>query len=120
MLTIYIHSKFKEFTTNMEPKSIFKRPRGATDCSIFNDGGLVDQHSGFPSGHVSSISFLMMYEMFKRTAHQLTVHTYLMYMIPVLLIGMSRYAKGCHTIGQIVAGYLLGTYMAYLLFYNFK
>ena len=57
MFCILLHNILKEITYGWCPP-IFKRPNGATDCSLFNTGGLVDHKSGFPSGHVTAISFL--------------------------------------------------------------
>lgn len=114
ILAIFIHSIFKNLTTNLEPSYIFKRPDGAMNCGLFNTGGLVDKQSGFPSGHMSSISFVMLYLLLK--TKNLTFSNFMLYNFPILLVAIGRYMKGCHTLIQILAGYLLGGLLAYYLY----
>jgi membrane-associated phospholipid phosphatase len=112
-VSIFFHDFIKEVTTGWYPP-IFKRPDGATNCSLFNSGGLVDHKSGFPSGHVTAISFLMNIWLLRNGNNDWK--TYIIYNIPILLMGYTRIMKGCHNFIQVVAGYLLGYGVAKLMF----
>jgi len=114
ILAILIQSIFKKLTTNLEPSYIFKRPNGARNCGLFNTGGLADHQSGFPSGHMSSISFVMLYLLLK--TKNLSFSNFMLYNIPILLVALGRYMKGCHTLIQILAGYTVGGSLAYYLY----
>jgi membrane-associated phospholipid phosphatase len=112
MFCILLHNIFKEITSGWYPP-IFKRPNGATDCSLFNTGGLVDHKSGFPSGHVTAISFLM-YSLLLKHSH-IGFKNMIQYNIPIVLVAYARIMKGCHNLIQVIAGYLLGYGVAYML-----
>ena len=103
----------KIITTGWYP-SIFKRPNGATDCNLFNLGGKSDHCSGFPSGHVASITILM--EMLLLRNDTTGLYNKITYYVPIVLMGYSRYMKKCHNIIQIFAGYVLGYSVANLLY----
>ena len=109
---ILLHNIFKEITYGWCPP-IFKRPNGATDCNLFNTGGLVDHKSGFPSGHVTAISFLM-YSLLLKIG-DIDFINIIQYNIPIVLVAYARIMKGCHNLIQVVAGYLLGYSVAYML-----
>lgn len=112
-LCLFFHDFLKEVTTGWYAP-IFKRPNGAMNCSLFNTGGLVDHKSGFPSGHVTSISFLMNMLWLRSTKNNWT--SIFMYNFPIVLMGYARIMKGCHNFIQVVAGYLLGYVVAKLLY----
>ena len=114
MIAIYIQVILKKLTTNLQPSYIFKRPDGARNCGLFNTGGLVDEKSGFPSGHMCSISFVMIYLLLKHG--KMNIRNFILYNIPVILVAIGRYMKGCHNLIQISAGYLVGFSVAMFLF----
>jgi membrane-associated phospholipid phosphatase len=132
-LCLFFHDFIKEATTGWYAP-IFKRPDGAINCSLFNTGGLVDHKSGFPSGHVTIVSFLMNIMRFRNNKIACTnTNTYssqnscansctsswsniILYNIPVVLMGYARIMKGCHNLIQVIAGYLLGYCVAYILY----
>lgn len=118
LLAILIQTILKFLTTGLQPSFIFKRPNGATNCGLFNTGGLVDHQSGFPSGHMCSISFIMYYLLLK--SNKVNFSNIILYNIPILLVAIGRYMKGCHTFIQILAGYIIGSSQAYLLYPNRK
>jgi len=107
----------KIITTNWYPL-IFKRPDGAINCNLFNTGGLVDNKSGFPSGHVTVISFFMEMLLLRYNNHDFLNKLY--FNIPIILVGYARIKKGCHNLIQVIAGYLLGYFVANLLYENEK
>lgn len=114
MIAVYIQVILKKLTTNLQHSYIFKRPDGAINCSLFNSGGLVDEKSGFPSGHMCSISFVMIYLYLKNQKY--TSENFILYNIPVILVATGRYMKGCHNLIQILAGYIVGFSVAMFLF----
>jgi membrane-associated phospholipid phosphatase len=113
MACTIIQHCIKMMTTGWYPP-IFKRPDGACDCNLFNLGGKMDNKSGFPSGHVASVSFFM--EMMILRDNISSWYNKLIYYIPVLLIAYARYMKKCHNIVQIIAGYILGFCMSNILY----
>jgi membrane-associated phospholipid phosphatase len=118
LLVILIQTILKFLTTGLQPSFIFKRPNGAKNCGLFNTGGLVDDHSGFPSGHMCSISFIMYYLLLK--SNKVNFSNIILYNIPILLVAIGRYMKGCHNIIQILTGSMIGYWLAYLLYTNRK
>ena len=112
-LCLFFHDFIKEATTGWYAP-IFKRPDGAINCSLFNTGGLVDHKSGFPSGHVTIVSFLMNIMRLRNNTNSWS--NIILYNIPVVLMGYARIMKGCHNLIQVIAGYLLGYCVAYILY----
>jgi membrane-associated phospholipid phosphatase len=108
---LFFHDFIKELTRDWYP-SIFKRPDGARNCSLFNNGGLVDHKPGFPSGHVTSISFLM--NMLLLRNKDVSFKKIILYNVPILIMAYARIMKGCHNLIQVIAGYILGYSIAHL------
>ena len=108
---LFFHDFIKELTSGWYAP-IFKRPDGATNCSLFNTGGLVDHKSGFPSGHVTSVSFLMNILLLRNK--NVSLRTFMMYNVPILIMAYARIMKGCHNLVQVIAGYALGYGIAHL------
>jgi membrane-associated phospholipid phosphatase len=113
-ICLFFHDFAKELTTGWYAP-IFKRPDGAINCSLFNSGGLVDHKSGFPSGHVTVISFFMNI-LRMRNGSSGDWKSIIIYNAPIVLMGYARIMKGCHNFIQVVAGYLLGYGVANLLY----
>lgn len=129
-ICLFLHDFMKEVTTGWYAP-IFKRPDGANNCSLFNTGGLVDHKSGFPSGHVTVISFFMNV-LWLRNKNKETRQTednndyssnnhmswksLVLYNLPIVLMGYARIMKGCHNLIQVTVGYLLGLGVANLLY----
>jgi membrane-associated phospholipid phosphatase len=112
-LALIVHKYIKDLSFGLYP-TIFKRPDGAIDCDIFNSGGISSNESGFPSGHMTSVSFYMNAILLKSNK-ELTIKNIFLYNIPCILMGIARYNKNCHNLIQIIFGYLLGISFAYLL-----
>lgn len=85
-------------------KDVFKRPKGACNCSLFGNGSEGD--FAFPSGHVASVTFICMsmYVYFKRVEW--------LFLIPI--VGFSRVYSSCHNTIQVVAGFVYGLFIFYL------
>jgi len=86
-------------------KDMFMRPKGACDCSLFGEGNEGDY--AFPSGHTTSVTFicLSLYWYFNRAE----------WLILIPIVGFSRVYSLCHTTSQVVAGFVYGLIMFYLL-----
>ncbi len=117
LLCVFFQDFFKEVTFGWLP-FLFQRPAGANNCSLFNTGGLIDHKSGFPSGHVSVISFLMIYLLLEKENDSLFYKNNFYYFLPIFLIGYARIKKGAHNLFQVCGGYLLGLIIAYLLYFS--
>lgn len=83
---------------------MFRRPKGACDCSLFGQGKEGDY--AFPSGHVASVTFICvsLYVYFNRVEW--------LFLIPI--VGFSRVYSSCHTIFQVIAGLFYGSFIFYL------
>lgn len=103
----------KEITYGWYPP-IFKRPDGATNCNLFNTGGCVDHMSGFPSGHVATMTVFM--ETLLLRSNQNSITYYILYKLPILIVAYARVMKGCHNIIQVIAGYILGYVVANVIY----
>ena len=119
-LCLFFHDFLKEVTTGWYAP-IFKRPDGAMNCSLFNTGGLVEHKSGFPSGHVTLISFFMniLWSRSKTNLGNKGANNWMytiLYNLPIVLMGYARIMKGCHNLIQVVAGYLLGYGVASIMY----
>ena len=115
--TLWVEQSIKYMTTGSSFIP-FKRPDGACDCDLFNDGGIVDHKSGFPSGHMASTAFYLtfIFLIYSRSKHNM--NKYIQYHMISVLMGIARYQKKCHNILQISSGFLLGTFMAYLCYHS--
>ncbi len=113
-LVLYIEHLIKDFTQNFIFINILKRPDGAFDCGLYNDGGLIDHKSGFPSGHMAVTSFFTHLYYFKYSQN-ICWKSYFLHNSINLLMAFARYYKKCHNLFQIICGYLFGYYIAYKL-----
>ena len=94
---------------------ILKRPFGACNCDLYNLGGNVAGKPGFPSGHMSSISFMTNLIYFK-FCKQKNLWNYILYNFWNIFMGIARYQKKCHNLIQIIGGYIFGWIVAYLFY----
>jgi len=114
IVCISIHFIIKLVTNGWYPP-IFKRPDGAKNCDLFNKGGLVENQSGFPSGHVTIVSFVIEILLLRNNNND-NILKKIYYNIPTILVGYARVGKGCHNCIQVIAGYLLGYLVANVLY----
>ena len=99
------------------------RPAGAKNCNIFNGGGSYDGQIGMPSGHMMlttfiTVSFLFMFSRTKNIGRIMSEkpQTGLAAGVYVVLMAISRVARGCHNIPQVIVGGLLGYALAFVLY----
>ena len=90
---------------------IFLRPKNAIRCDILCRDGPSGGAPGFPSGHMATATFFAT-TLYLWSPQQL--RDLILSVIPVILIGVSRYYKECHNIFQICSGTIYGLTLAYL------
>ena len=108
-----IQKIIKMMTKDIYPE-IFKRPDEARDVNAVNTGGYAGNRSGFPSGHTLATSFVMYYLIFENN-NGLFEYENGMKQIVILLVAYSRVKKKAHKVIQVVAGYIIGLFLAYLI-----
>ena len=116
LLTLAVGSLVAATTAELIKKYItvdmpaFKRPKGARACDILSLAGSAENESGMPSGHASSTAFVATYLLLTNRSDAIRGAAVLYW----LAVCYSRFAKRCHTIGQLVAGTILGATLAFL------
>ena len=89
--------------------SWMKRPAAACDCNLANQGGVVGGAPGFPSGHMTSTTFLL-------TPFWLQGRLPTTWFLAVIVaVAWARWYKSCHNVPQIMGGIAFGGVAAYLL-----
>ena len=102
-------------------KNIWYRPYGAKGCDYLSIKGIApDFTPGFPSGHMSTTSYFVIYNIlaYKDSKPSVKRNTIIVLnLILLTLMGWARIYKKCHTIIQVIGGTILGGGIA-TLFYN--
>lgn len=97
---------------------ITRRPEGAKQCDYLSRNNMYTNKSpGFPSGHMTTTTLFCVSQMLKAYSTQIKQNTSYIYGIHVtiiILMGLARYYKKCHSILQILSGCVLGGVMAWL------
>lgn len=103
------------------------RPEGAANCGFF-----YDKHEskykglsyGFPSGHSQSAAFISFYlyffvhkKYYKTNKLIYIILTTILILLMVITMLSRIYVENCHTIGQVIAGALIGAIIAYIYYY---
>jgi len=103
----------------LQKTNIGKRPKGAFNCNQYNCGG-VPESGGFPSGHMLILGVLIMtvlreyvYEFINHRKHKNLIITYI---IVIITTAFGRYFTNCHTLFQIISGFILGLIIGYILY----
>ena len=107
------------------------RPKGASNTDILSRNGLKSADSpGFPSGHMAMTSVFAIYRLIRlyrnKTSGDLNIiniinflKTYpiqiMFYLGLIALMAVARLYKRCHTITQVISGFLLGAIFAIIL-----
>ena len=100
-----------------------KRPQGACGCDYNSQKGDLSGRPGFPSGHMSTTAYFVVYNLLILKNTQFIKYSFNRYIFTfsnLLLLGSmawARYYKKCHNIIQIVSGTILGSCLA-LFFYS--
>lgn len=121
LYTVLLFERIMKFLFTYVSYEIFKRPEGAYNCGLLNDGGDVSGNCGFPSGHVISTSFYF-YMLFFENRVKLEKYkkfNYLLFLsihIPIFLVSYGRIMKNCHNLFQVCGGYIFGMFFAFLFY----
>ena len=95
---------------------IMKRPKGACGCDYLSKQGDVSGNPGFPSGHMSTISFFVFYNINYILNSKYTPPNKNMQILANIMLllstGWARWIKKCHSVSQIIAGTFLGGFVA--------
>jgi membrane-associated phospholipid phosphatase len=95
------------------PPSYLLRPKGAKNCNTFNRGGDCEHRVGMPSGHVLMTTYVLFAVLWtSEKADDVAANAAVM--VAAVLMAVARVQKGCHTVGQVVAGMGVGAVMAKL------
>lgn len=100
---------------------ITRRPKGATRCDYLSRNTAYPEYTpGFPSGHMTTTSLFCFFQIFKAyyTQYDNLYYTSILHIGIITLMGCARYYKKCHSLIQIIYGFILGTFMAWM-YYHF-
>lgn len=90
------------------------RPTGAMDCNLINRGGDATSKPGFPSGHTTTASFLFFIQIFQFINTNKNGGLLTLSGIFAVLVPFARVALRCHTLPQVMGGFILGCLLALL------
>ena len=117
------------------PKELYeitRRPKGAFNCDVLSQSGKPKVGApGFPSGHMTTMTvfatvmILGKYEMYRKRG--LSFFEYfskepyfvLVNILIVILTAWARYFKNCHSMIQIIAGFILGMVLGIIFIHLF-
>ena len=108
MLSSAFIAQFMKYTISY-PKYLYKyimRPPDACNCNYLSNNGSISLNTpGFPSGHMATTAFFVLYniETLKNNYLLITLNTVYFFMM-----GWARIVKKCHNIYQVIGGSLLG------------
>ena len=107
LLLVLSDNFIKQNIVKIFPKcNILYRPEGAFNCNFLNEGGNASGKPGFPSGHVSTASYIMMsLYLYYKTNIELSIFY-------VLVVAFARLNKKCHNIYQVIGGMIYGYFVA--------
>lgn len=95
------------------------RPKDASNCNcLSNDGKAKPNTHGFPSGHMTDVSFFAVYTILSNSNPSFTLYS--INSLIVILTGWARYYKRCHNVLQIVGGTVYGSICALGLYHITK
>lgn len=89
------------------------RPTGAINCGLFIDENNPKKNAksyGMPSGHTHFASAFATYHFLKNKNPW--------WFLIALLIGYSRIYLNCHTISQVIIGFIIGTISGIIIYYS--
>ena len=95
--------KYKVFKTN-------RRPTGAYNCNLMNNDGNQSEKPGMPSSHAAITTYFVLTLLYLNYKEQQKINPYLNIFLLVYfyLVLLSRHKKLCHSLQQLLAGFILG------------
>ena len=103
-----------------------RRPEGAFNTDMLSRNGKVKSTTpGFPSGHMTTISFFVVYMILRKWDFEGSFINYfsnnLVFNIfnisLIFLMAWARYYKKCHNITQIIGGFIYGSLTGALYYF---
>jgi membrane-associated phospholipid phosphatase len=94
-----------------------QRPLGAKNCGLFNNcSKKLSTSYGFPSGHAqyAGTMLVIMNSIIHNPYHKI------INLIYSLFIASARVYENCHTLKQVIAGYIIGIFITKYLVANLK
>ena len=120
LLALDLFVKSIKTITNFFPKYSWmyqntRRPQGAT-CTDYLSRNFSDNSSksGFPSGHVATTAAFCTLVYLCYPSNLNITSSLSVCFLCILLVGLSRYIKKCHSFFQILAGVWLGVTASYM------
>lgn len=105
---------FIKLTRLMPKNSITLRPPNANNCNIYNKGGDASNRVGMPSGHVLITTFILLSLGYIYTQQTVYFNSYTVFAgVFILLMAISRIKRNCHTVLQVLVGFILGLLIYY-------
>jgi membrane-associated phospholipid phosphatase len=112
MLFAEAATKAVKIATQRSTAPWLKRPEGAKGCDAFCADGDSSGAPGFPSGHLTAISFFVTYiAITTNSSYTFRVAG----LAAVVAVSYARISKKCHTPTQVAAGALWGAAAAWMV-----
>lgn len=111
------------------PESLYKitrRPDGAFNTDMLSRSGKAEPTApGFPSGHMTTMSFFVVYMILREWDFKGSFINYLsnnmvfniFNIILIFIMAWARYYKKCHNITQIMGGFIYGSITGAIYYY---
>ena len=120
-VSLFLPEVIKHITKLIHPNNmIWYRPKGAQGCDFRSVKGYADPYTpGFPSGHMTITSYVMIFNILMVLKKKNIKHKHLLVLFNIfviLLMGWARYYKKCHNLFQIFGGFMLGYILSKLTF----
>lgn len=97
----------------LRASKIGKRPKKAFNCNQYNCGG-IPTSGGFPSGHMMTLGLLIgILLSYRDIGKSISTNIIIVYLIITISTAFGRYLTNCHTLFQIISGYLIGIIIGY-------
>ena len=96
-----------------------RRPDGAISCGLYKDNKPSDSF-GMPSGHALFCGFSFVYWYYYLCENSQSKYKKIIIFILFIincLLALSRVYLGCHTIEQVIVGFIIGSFIAFILNY---
>lgn len=120
--TIFSESIKKGITPPKSLRHIWYRPKGAKGCDYLSIKGLAPEFTpGFPSGHMSTTSYFVSYNIYKLLEKSNSVNrnsNIIINLLILIMMGWARMYKKCHSFIQVAGGSIFGSIIGYA-FYTF-
>ena len=123
LIATIIPQLIKKIPWHKNTYNITMRPKGARDTNYLSNNGICpDNTPGFPSGHMSTTAYIIMYNILYILNNYDSfniIQRYILILSNIIilcLMGWARIYKKCHTFIQVCVGIIIGIIVAYIIF----